>query len=65
MIHDIILYLFVGVSYSFGIYQLREMLNNSNPIGMHLKPYTNVELTLLALFWPFFLIVFIISFFKS
>lgn len=65
MIQDIILYLFAGVSYSFGTYQLREILNKSNPIGMHLKPYTKVELTLLALFWPFFLIVFIVSFLKS
>ena len=65
MIQDIILYLFAGVSYSFGTYQLRELLNESNPIGIHLKPYTRFELILLAVFWPFFLIVFIISFFKS
>jgi hypothetical protein len=65
MIQDIILYLFAGVSYSFGTCQLREILNKSNPIGIHLKPYTMVELILLTLFWPFFLIVFIISFFKS
>ena len=64
MIHDIILYLLIGASYSFGMHQLNSMLNETNPF-VNLKSYNWFELILLALLWPFFLIVFIVSFFKS
>jgi hypothetical protein len=64
MLHNIILYLLFGVSYSFGMHQLNKILNETNP-HVDLKSYNGLELFLLALFWPFFLIVFIISFLKS
>ena len=64
MLHDITLYLFFGTSYSFGMYQLDKMLNNAN-LSVRLKPYSTIELILLALFWPIFLLIFIVSFFKS
>jgi hypothetical protein len=64
MLHNIILYLFFGVSYSFGMYQLNKMLNETNPF-VDLKSYTKLELILLVLFWPFFILVFIVSFLKS
>jgi hypothetical protein len=64
MIHDIILYLFFGTSYSFGMYQLNKFLNEVDSYS-DLKSYNWVELILLALFWPFFLVVFVVSFIKS
>jgi hypothetical protein len=64
MLHDITLYLFFGTSYSFGMYQLNKMLNNTE-LSVRLKPYNTVELIILALFWPIFLLIFIVSFFKS
>jgi hypothetical protein len=64
MLHNIILYLLFGTSYSFGMYQLNKFLNEINPY-LDLKSYNWIELILLALLWPFFLFVFIVSFFKS
>jgi len=64
MLHDIILYLLFGASYSFGMHQLNKLLNETNPYA-NLKSYTGFELFLLVLFWPFFLIVFVVSFIKS
>ena len=64
MLHSIILYLLFGASYSFGMHQLNRLLDENNP-SMDLKSYNGFELFLLVLFWPFFLLVFIVSFIKS
>jgi len=64
MIHDIILYLFFGMSYSFGMHQLNNFLNETNQHS-DLRLFNWIEIVLLIVFWPVFLLIFIVSFLKS
>ena len=59
MIHDIILYLFFGMSYSFGMHQLNNFLNETNPHS-DLRLFNWIEIVLLILFWPVFLLIFVV-----
>lgn len=64
MIQNIILYLLWGVSFSCFTYQINNYLNEKNP-QPDFKSYTVSELLSIALFWPLFLSIFIVSFIKS
>ena len=52
------------MSYSFGMHQLNNFLNETNPHS-DLRLFNWIEIVLLILFWPVFLLIFVVSFLKS